>query len=154
MGTQWGTSYEYPQHMFSWRHKKKYLATSHVWSQLYVCSQPIVWCKNNTKFIPSCHPDYLLICLPIVDWMNSLHYILEDSNFDFRYARLCDLDILRQKRFNYLQTVETLIRCHILQHLIWVCTVCQLPFYESPDYNGLTTGILFIWETLYDVLLA
>ena len=24
-----------------------------------------------------------------------------------------------------------------MQHLIWVCTVCQLPFYEFPDYNGL-----------------
>ena len=27
-----------------------------------------------------------------------------------------------------------------MQHsagLIWVCTVCQLPFYKSPDYNGL-----------------
>ena len=29
----------------------------------------------------------------------------------------------------------------ILQHLIWVCTVCQLPFYGSSDYNGLK------WET-------
>ena len=43
-----------------------------------------------------------------------------------------------EKWLNYLQTVETLIRCHILWHLIWVCTVCQLPFYGSPDYNGLT----------------
>ena len=25
------------------------------------------------------------------------HYILEDSNNDFRYVRLCDLDILRKK---------------------------------------------------------
>ena len=33
--------------------------------------------------------------------------------------------------------METLIRCRILRHLIWVCTVCQLPFYGSPDYNGL-----------------
>ena len=32
--------------------------------------------------------------------------------------------------------METLIRCHILWHLIWVCTVCQLLFYRSPDYNG------------------
>ena len=24
-----------------------------------------------------------------------------------------------------------------LQLLIWVCTVCQLPFYGSPDYSGL-----------------
>ena len=39
--------------------------------------------------------------------------------------------------YMYLQTVETLIRCHILWHLIWVCTVCQLPFWGSVDYNGL-----------------
>ena len=26
---------------------------------------------------------------------------------------------------------------HVLLHLIWVCTVCQFPFYGSPDYNGL-----------------
>ena len=30
-----------------------------------------------------------------------------------------------------------LLRCHILWHLIWVCTVCQLSFYGYPDYNGL-----------------
>ena len=33
--------------------------------------------------------------------------------------------------------METLIRRRVLQHLIWVCTVCQFPFYRSPDYNGL-----------------
>ena len=54
--------------------------------------------------------------------------ILEDPNFDFRYIRLCDLDIPRE---NWLTIC-------ILQCLIWVCTVCQLPFKGSPDYNGLT----------------
>ena len=44
---------------------------------------------------------------------------------------------LAEKWLNYLQTVETLIRRHVLWHLIWVCTVCQLPFYGYPDYNGL-----------------
>ena len=34
--------------------------------------------------------------------------------------------------------VETLIRCRILHHLIWVCTICQLPSYGSPNYKGLT----------------
>ena len=53
---------------------------------------------------------------------------MEDSNFNFRYSCLGDLHIPREKWLNYLQTVETLIKCHILQHLIWVCTVCQLPF--------------------------
>ena len=63
-------------------------------------------------------------------------YILEESNFNFRYTRLWDLHIPREKWLNYLQTVETLIRRHV-RHLIWVCTVCQLPFYGPPDYNGL-----------------
>ena len=43
-----------------------------------------------------------------------------------------------------LQTVETLIRCHILQQLIWVCTVCELSFYGSPKYNG-------FWDRIHSV---
>ena len=54
------------------------------------------------------------------------HYILEASNFDFRYVRLCALEIPKEKFLNWLQTVGTLIRCRVLQRLIWVCTVCQL----------------------------
>ena len=53
------------------------------------------------------------------------HTILEDSNFDFR---LCKLDIPRENWLNYSQTVKTLIRRRVLRRLIWVCTVCQLPF--------------------------
>ena len=45
---------------------------------------------------------------PVLDWINHPHYILEKSNFNFKYVRLCDLDILFR--------------------LLWVCTVCQLPF--------------------------
>ena len=37
----------------------------------------------------------------------------EESNFILRYVRLCELDILRKKWLNYLQTVETLIRRRI-----------------------------------------
>ena len=50
------------------------------------------------------------------------------SNFNFRYIHLWHSNIPRENWLNYLQTVETLIRCHVLQCLIWVCTVCQLPF--------------------------
>ena len=28
------------------------------------------------------------------------------------------------------------------RRLIWVCTVCQLPFYGSPNYNGLMLATL------------
>ena len=43
------------------------------------------------------------------------HYILEDSNFDFRNVVRCGLDIPKEKWLNnmYLQTVETLFRRHI-----------------------------------------
>ena len=40
--------------------------------------------------------DYMF--LPIVDWMNSpTLYIGRESNLNFRYVRLCDLDIPREK---------------------------------------------------------
>ena len=48
---------------------------------------------------------------PILDWINSAHYILEESNFNIgTYVRLCDLDIPREKWLNhmYVQTVDTL----------------------------------------------
>ena len=48
----------------------------------------------------------------------------------FRYVRLCDLDTSREKIFIYLQTMETLIRRCVLQRLIWVCTVCQIPWLQ------------------------
>ena len=32
--------------------------------------------------------------------------------------------------------MEILIRRHVLRRLIWVCTVFQLPFHGSPDYDG------------------
>ena len=46
------------------------------------------------------------------------HYILEESIFDFRYVRLYDIDIPKEKWLNYLQTVETLIRSRVLRRLI------------------------------------
>ena len=33
------------------------------------------------------------------------HYILEESNFNLRYVRLCDLHIPREKWLNYMQAV-------------------------------------------------
>ena len=48
-----------------------------------------------------------------------------------------EIHIPREKWLNYSQTLETLIRRCILRHLIWVCTICQVPFYRPIDYNGL-----------------
>ena len=85
---------------------------------------------DNLQGVPSSlNPLYTEQTLP--------HYILEESNFNFRYVQLWDLHIPRENRLTYLQTVETLIRRCVLRRLIWVCTICQLPFYGSSDYNGL-----------------
>ena len=70
----------------------------------------------------------IIILNPLWTELTHSHYVLEDSNFDFWEIRLCDLDILREKWLDCLQTVEMLIRCHILQQLIWVCNVCEEPF--------------------------
>ena len=40
------------------------------------------------------------------------------------------------------QKMQTLIRGHILWHLIWVCTICLLPFYGFLRKNVLTVGPL------------
>ena len=55
-----------------------------------------------------------LILNPLWTKWTPPHYILEYSNFNIWYVRLCELDIPREKRLNYLQTVETLIRCCFL----------------------------------------
>ena len=46
--------------------------------------------------------------------------------------------------------METMIRRCVLRRLIWVCTVCQLPFYGSPDYNGLNgSSRLALWSSCW-----
>ena len=37
--------------------------------------------------------------------------------------------------------MKTLIRRHMLWRLIWVCTVCQWPFYGFPGNSGLMTTV-------------
>ena len=57
------------------------------------------------------------------------HYTVywKSFNFNFRYVGLYDLNILGGKKWlNYLQTMETLIRSHILWCLISVCTVLPI----------------------------
>ena len=88
-------------------------------------------CTYNTKSILQC--PQLMSLTHFRQNKPPPHYILEDLNFSFRDVRLCDLDIPREKWLICLQTVETLIRCLILLHLIWVCAVCQLPFFGSLD---------------------
>ena len=92
---------------------------------LNILKKVIVWQKlviNKyillNQYIVGC-----LLCIfnPILDWIN---YIFKESNF--RYIRLYDLGIPREKWLNYLQAVETLIRCCRMWHLIRICTVCGI----------------------------
>ena len=132
------------------------------WSGSYhICVQQVlVWQIRKTTLKAILYSKYWVLCWEVlvdgllqlngICWLLSLlgllwlkltlsteqiplHYILEESNFDFRYVRLCDLDISREKWLNHLQIVETLKRWCFLQHLSWVCTVCQLPFCGFPD---------------------
>ena len=64
---------------------------------------------------------------------------------------ICSDDTARM--LNYLQTVETLIRCRVLRRLIRVWTVCQSPFYGSPNYNGLNIQTPFNPLTIFCLIL-
>ena len=85
---------------------------------------------------PSCYTTPLVSAHQIYEYkltqfgLNKLllYYILEESNFHLRYTRPCDLDGPKGKWLNYWQTVETLIRRRVLRRLIWVSTICQIPF--------------------------
>ena len=50
------------------------------------------------------------------------------------------IKIFLDKNGQTINKLKTLIR-HRRMRLLWVCTVCQIPFYGSPDYNP--TSILY-----------
>ena len=68
---------------------------------------------SDCELIEVCVEIMSTMSQPTVDWTPQPHIILEASNFNFRYVRLWDLDIPREKWLNYLRTVETLIRRQI-----------------------------------------
>ena len=77
----------------------------------------------------------LPLILLILDWINSPQDIYEESNLNFSYVRLCDLDIPIEKMAElFANSGDPDL---MLQHLMCVCTVCQLPFWESPDIKVL-----------------
>ena len=52
-----------------------------------------------------------------------------------------------------MQIVYTLIRCHILQYLIWVYTLCQCPFFGTLGINGLNVmEVKMKMKTLKEVI--
>ena len=65
--------------------------------------------------------------------ITSPHCVLEESNFNFRYIRLCDLDIPREKWLKYLQTVATdqTLSSGASDLGLTVSTVCQFRFWGS-----------------------
>ena len=42
------------------------------------------------------------------------HYLLEESNFNVRYVKLCDLDVLSEKWLSYLHFVVSDLALHCL----------------------------------------
>ena len=77
-----------------------------IWSVSTLFAQAV--CLNILGKYNNCraHTTHLTHCV-----LNRLSHMLEESNFNFRYIWLWDLHIPRKKWLNYLQTVETLIRC-------------------------------------------
>ena len=143
----WGASNEYHNICFCWEIRK--ISAFFGWRKCHICcfgylDTPLIW---SSIFLKNRHFIIQERFNPLQTEWTLPHYILEDSNLKFRYVRLCNLNIPRKKWLNYLQTVETLIRCHILRHLFGVCTVCQLLFYGSPDYNGLINWYMVLIQS-------
>ena len=105
---------------------------SECWALIFHCQMEWIILFIPGSYLPESSSSFLVLLTHFGLNKLPLHYILKESNFNFRYARLCDLYIPRDKWLNYLQTLETLIRLGILWHLIRVCTVCHLPFWGSP----------------------
>ena len=85
---------------------------------LVKCTKTIITGDLNIQ-IPSKPVTVLILTLHPLKEKTLPHYIFEEFIFNFKYVRLYDADIPKEKWLNYLQ---------ILRHLIWVCTVCQSPF--------------------------
>ena len=107
---------------------------------------------TETNFILFSEVFVCCLCLINPNWINTPTLYIGRVNFSLRYVRLCDLDIPREKWLNCLLcllTVETLIRCCILLHLIWVCAVCQLPFWGLGGGGGVVSRLKCVnWEAL------
>ena len=96
-----------------------------------LCHRGIQYADNECRNQPV-HPQIMFNAFffplnPLKTESTLPHYKLEESIFDFRYVRLYDVDIPKEKWLNYWQPVEILIRRRVLRHLIWISTVCQLP---------------------------
>ena len=63
-----------------------------------------------------------------------LYYIWEESNFNFRYVRLCDLDVPREKWLKSRYRYPDQMPYSAARRLVWDCTVCQYLFWGSPDF--------------------
>ena len=63
---------------------------------------------------------------------------MEESIFDFKYVRLYDVDIPKEKWLNYLQIVETRIRCHILQSDLGLHSA----LFASYQFRGLQSSMI------------
>ena len=102
--------------------------------------------RNHVNNIYHIYPNYLdALTHCRLNRVNRLfHSIYWKSPIQFYVHPAMRFRYSLRKMAKPLQTVETLITCHILQQLIWVCTVCELHFYGSPKYNG-------FWDRIHSV---
>ena len=77
---------------------------------------------------------------PFMPSTDSSIFTLDKSISYIRSVSLVFISIMFCRNFCLMQTVQTLIRQHILWCLIWVYTVCQCPFYGMLGLNG------FCWK--------
>ena len=102
-----------------------------VWEGLRFVIVALPWLFWNLPRMYSSLHRYLSKTLfnPLLpEWTPRTLYIGRVQFQFWGYFRLWDLGIPREEWLHYLQKVETLIRRCILRRLIWVCTVCHLPF--------------------------
>ena len=107
---RWGSSNKYPQSMF--------------WAEIW---KILEFLFENFPFLAVKFSIYLnrrvFVMRPVCSNIQGYYCILEESNFNFRYVGLYAFGYSRGKWLSYFQTMEILIKCHILRHLIWVCRV-------------------------------
>ena len=70
------------------------------------------------------------------------------SNFNFRYTGYEIYIFLEKNGSTICKQWRPWSDAAFWVSIIWVCTVCQIPFYGSPDYNGLMKLEMYVCKTL------
>ena len=103
-------------------------------------SESSVWCIRTVWSRTYKH-------LTIVDWIES-PTLLEESNFNFRYVRLWDLNFPREKWLYYMQKWRPWSDAAFCGVWSGFALFASYPFYGFPDYNVLIEDLeLEVWTS-------